>query len=941
MQPLFLRAALASLEFRPARIVFPYAWVGHIPFARFLIDQAQPKTFVELGTHTGNSFFAFCQAVRESHLATQCFAIDTWLGDPHAGHYSDDVFEDVAAYTHHHYASFATLLRTTFDDARRHFPKHTIDILHIDGLHTYEAVSHDLTTWFDAVKPGGYILFHDTAVRDRDFGVWRLWSELTKRHPYHLHFPHANGLGVLYCDHPDCPPPEWMYPQSAAQKTLITLLVTAGNNLLYHTCYTEEHRLRTQLEQKHREVVAELKNSAEALFAEKIELQHQINRMAGQIATLENHLTAIRNSRSWKITRPLRASARILRAVMNGDYPALKENLRAIAHRIPPLYRLYGKTRAWADRLLTHWRERQEQSRTRAWNELAVQRHEPAAITSSIPILDAPPEWPDLDLSVVTHNSARWLPAFFHSLLHQRYPTQKIALYLTDNASQDETRQLLETWIEQHRHTFRAITFTPANNIGFGEAHHRAITAGRAPFILVLNPDLELLPDAITTAVRYALSDSQERVGSWELRQYPYEHPKHYDPVTLETHWSSHAAILLRRSAYQTAGGYEPRLFLYAEDVELSYRLLSHGYHLKYLPEAGVVHHSYETPQQSKPRQRLGNALGNTLIRWRYGTPFQKVAGSLRFVAYLLTALTNRAERQILAQHLKPFVFPARPSPGKGPHPRTYPIDGWDYEVRRQGAFWPTHPANEETLPLVTLIIRTYQGREHYLRAALLTALHQTYPKLEILVSEDGGETQQPLVAALAQALPPGKTLRHIANPKRGRSAAANAALRAASGHYCLFLDDDDLLYADHIQTLVEALQQTPHAVAAYALAFELPTTPDPASPLGYRETLPFTPPRLEQPWNYDVLKDHNYIPIQSLLFAHALYRERGGMDETLDQLEDWNLWLRYGADHTFLYIPKTTSLYRTPADPAERYRRQLNLHHAYHRAKKRALMLE
>src|SRR5436189_6218299 len=82
----------------PDRLVPPPSWIGHIPFAFWIVEVFRPSLFVELGTHSGNSYSAFAQAVQQLKLPTQCYAIDTWRGDEHAEFYSEKVFEDYSRY---------------------------------------------------------------------------------------------------------------------------------------------------------------------------------------------------------------------------------------------------------------------------------------------------------------------------------------------------------------------------------------------------------------------------------------------------------------------------------------------------------------------------------------------------------------------------------------------------------------------------------------------------------------------------------------------------------------------------------------------------------------------------------------------------------------------------------------------------------------------------
>ena len=84
------------------------------------------------------------------------------------------------------------------------------------------------------------------------------------------------------------------------------------------------------------------------------------------------------------------------------------------------------------------------------------------------------------------------------------------------------------------------------------------------------------------------------------------------------------------------------------------------------------------------------------------------------------------------------------------------------------------------------------------------------------------------------------------------------------------------------------------------------------------------------------MLQLHNYLPIQSVLFKKQLFDSYGGFDEDLSQLEDWVLWKKYAQRGEFVFVPKTTSLYRTPANVKELLSRNQLLHDAYDTAQQR-----
>lgn len=170
-----------------------------------LVEALRPRLVVELGTYYGASYCSFCQAMARLGLAAEAFAVDTWEGDPHNGWYGDEIFRSLQAYHDSRYGAFSTLVRSSFSEARGRFSDESIDLLHIDGFHTYEAVRDDFESWLPKVSPGGIVLLHDTEERKADFGVWRFWEELQARFPT-FSFQHGHGLGVLAKDCGHVPP---------------------------------------------------------------------------------------------------------------------------------------------------------------------------------------------------------------------------------------------------------------------------------------------------------------------------------------------------------------------------------------------------------------------------------------------------------------------------------------------------------------------------------------------------------------------------------------------------------------------------------------------------------------------------------------------------------------------------------------------------------------
>ena len=463
-------------------------------------------------------------------------------------------------------------------------------------------------------------------------------------------------------------------------------------------------------------------------------------------------------------------------------------------------------------------------------------------------------------------------------------------------------------------------------NLGFGSGINRMLKDTRADFVLALNQDA--IPETGALAELWSSCEHDDaKVAAWEMRQIPFEHPKAYDPVSLDTEWVSGAAVLLRASTLREVGGFDSRIFMYGEDVDLSWRLRCAGYRLRYLARAAVVHHTYSKPHEVKPLQALEGIYVNLCLRARYAGHRQIAQGLSMAFAEMLLPQSFPGRRVGIARAVLKFFRNYRyfwTSHHGAPHfePR---FAGWGYEVRRDGAFHSFLPRAQQpdTLPLISVLIRTHK-RAGFLRQALTTVAQQTHRPLEVIVVEDGSDEGKAVCDEFAPRMP----VRYFRiSPAQGRSVAGNRALAEARGQWMCFLDDDDLFFADHLEVLLQTVRDN-QLKGAYALSWRTKTRVIDASVPTYEEISFDSVP--DEAFSRVTMWHHNFMPIQAVLFHRSLYEQYGGFAEDMHQLEDWNMWTRYTMQDDFIQLRKTTSKYRVPAEVSHNAERQGKLDDAY-----------
>jgi len=204
--------------------------------------------------------------------------------------------------------------------------------------------------------------------------------------------------------------------------------------------------------------------------------------------------------------------------------------------------------------------------------------------------------------------------------------------------------------------------------------------------------------------------------------------------------------------------------------------------------------------------------------------------------------------------------------------------------------------------PRVSVVVRT-KDRPSLLREALQSIAEQTYPNIETIVVNDGGQDVEPVVRDFRGALAKMQYVQHGVN--RGRPAAANTGIRKAEGEWICFLDDDDLYTPLAVEFLVtSAAEDLSRLVYGQVEArhYRSDGSPDPG-----RYTLLFA-----QPFDRELLLCCNYIPFNAIICHRSVFDAVGLLDETLPLFEDWDFLLRASERYEFKYIPELIAEYRT-----------------------------
>lgn len=239
----------------------------------------------------------------------------------------------------------------------------------------------------------------------------------------------------------------------------------------------------------------------------------------------------------------------------------------------------------------------------------------------------------DLSIIIVSWNVADLLKSCLNSILGAYSTSYHIEIIVVDSASSDHTIQML-------RENFPQITLlAQAENLGFTRCNNIGLKAANGRYLMLLNPDTEIIGNALSEMIAYLEANSQVGIvgphtlnsdGSFQStrRRFPSIAigflestwlqtfaPKtlldHYyvndapDDALMDVDWVQGSALMLRRALYEQIGGLDEAYVMYSEELDWCKRAKNAGWRVVFLGSARIIHHGGKSSEQVAGRKHI------------------------------------------------------------------------------------------------------------------------------------------------------------------------------------------------------------------------------------------------------------------------------------------------------------------------------------------------
>jgi FkbM family methyltransferase len=448
------------------------------------------------------------------------------------------------------------------------------------------------------------------------------------------------------------------------------------------------------------------------------------------------------------------------------------------------------------------------------------------------------------------YKQAQYLPEAVASVIAQTFKDWEIII--VNDGSPDDTRQVTRELIQKYPQ--RRIRLLEQKNWGLAYARNGGIRAAAGAYVLPLDADDKVEPTLLEKAVAALEAQPEIAIVYTDVAHFGATEKviqaAEYDFAKLCLNNQLNYCSLFRREAWDQAGGYNGNMLWGYEDWDFWIGCGERGFVARRIP--------------------------GPLLHYR-----------VKSASMYTSAVAHDEElrARIVLNH--PALF----------DPRSL--------LKARTTWSASRTPSPSTTPKVSVIVPTH-NRPDRLQEALRSILDQTFQDFEIIVVNDNGVDVEHVIDRLAAK----QRLVHLRHPaNRGLAAARNTGLRFASGKYIAFLDDDDIFFPDHLETLVSFLETSDHRVA-YTDAYRATEEWVDGRYVVTRRDVPFS-----VNWDNDHILVENFVPVLCFMHEHSCGIAAGDFDETLTTHEDWDYWIRLSRICTPVHIKRVTCEFRAGSD--------------------------
>ncbi len=449
---------------------------------------------------------------------------------------------------------------------------------------------------------------------------------------------------------------------------------------------------------------------------------------------------------------------------------------------------------------------------------------------------------PRVSVIIPCYNQAQFLTEAVESVVNQSFTDWECII--VNDGSPDYTSDIARQIVAKYPD--KRIGLIEKRNGGISDARNTGIKNSKGKYILPLDADDSIHPKMLEKAVSLLEAHPEIAIAYTDVKHFGVEnrivYAGEYDFKQLSIQNHLNYCALFKREAWESTGGYNSNMHLGYEDWDFWISCGEKGFYGKRIPEPLFMYRVKKTSRDTKARKHHSELVAQIVLNHQN--------------LYSKNIIDNAKSIIEKCSHKK-LTF---------------------------------HP-------LVSVIVPTY-NRPDTLKTTLDSIAFQTYKNVEVILVNDAGEDVSDIVKSYHDRISVNYIL-HSRN--KGLAASRNAGISAAKGKYIAYLDDDDIFYEDHVETLVNLLETSDYKIA-YTDAYRAYQEKENGRYVSKRKDIPYS-----FDFDPDLILAQNIFPVLCIMHEKSCLDEVGVFDESLTTHEDWDLWIRMSRKYNFAHIEKIT----------------------------------